>query len=111
MKANFTKGPWAKDKRGESLVSPDGDNVIVWSCGLSSSSKTDERVANSHLIAAGPDMYAMIELLVSELNSAIDEVNTMRDIHHMDAMTPADHWDKESCHDGQVLLAKARGEQ
>ena len=41
---------------------------------------------------------------------AIDEINTMRDIHHTDNLTPADHWDKESLHEAQVLLAKARGE-
>ena len=55
-------------------------------------------------------MYAMVESLSHELNMAIDEINTMRDIHHKDNLTPADHWDKESLHEAQALLAKARGE-
>jgi len=58
--ADFTKGPWVKDSRGECLINPDGENIIVWGCGLSSATKTDERVANAHLIAAAPDMYKML---------------------------------------------------
>ena len=67
-------------------------------------------VSDAHLIAAAPDMYRMLETLTCELNAAIDEVNTMRDINNSGMMTPADHWDKESCHDAQLTLAKARGE-
>ena len=39
-----------------------------------------------------------------ELNLAIDEVNTMRDIHNTDTLQPADHWDKETLHDSQLSL-------
>ncbi|MBL4795856.1 MAG: hypothetical protein JKY50_00425 [Oleispira sp.] len=45
-----------------------------------------------------------VEALMYELNMAIDEVNTMRDIHHTDNFTPADHWDKETLHDAQISL-------
>ena len=45
-----------------------------------------------------------IEDLMHELNLAIDEVNTMRDIHHTDNLTPADHWDKETLHNAQLSL-------
>ena len=79
-------------------------------CGFSNDGTDKEERANAHLIAASPDMYAMVESLSHELNMAIDEINTMRDIHHTDNLTPADHWDKESLHEAQVLLAKARGE-
>ena len=56
------------------------------------------------------ELELLIDNLTHELNMAIDEINTMRDIHNKDNLTPADHWDKESLHDAQVLLAKARGE-
>ena len=36
------------------------------------------------------------------------EINTMRDIHHTDTLTPADHWDKESLHNAQVALKDYR---
>jgi hypothetical protein len=51
----FTKGPWFKDRRNEDLINPKGKSVIVWGCGISNSSKTPERVANAHLIAAALD--------------------------------------------------------
>lgn len=59
---------------------------------------------------SGVELELLVDSLMSELNMAIDEINTMRDIHHKDNLTPADHWDKESLHDAQILLAKARGE-
>lgn len=52
----------------------------------------------------GVELELLIDSLMSELNMAIDEVNTMRDIHHKDNLTPADHWDKETLHDVQVKL-------
>ena len=42
--------------------------------------------------------------LMYELNMAIDEINTMRDIHNTDTLQPADHWDKETLHDAQIAL-------
>ena len=50
------------------------------------------------------ELIALVDSLMYELSVAIDEVNTMRDIHHKDNLTPADHWDKESLHDAQVKL-------
>ena len=100
--SKLTEGEWFVHTMDPTvIILPDGGFDIV---GLPNAK------ANAHLIASAPDMYQMIESLTSELNAAIDEVNTMRDIHHTDNMTPADHWDKESLHDAQVLLAKARGE-
>ena len=54
------------------------------------------------------ELVAMVDSLTSELNLVIDELNTMRDIHHRDPLTPADHWDKELLHDVQLSLAKIR---
>ena len=50
------------------------------------------------------DLKLLVDNLMSELNMVIDEVNTMRDIHHKDNLTPADHWGKETLHDAQVKL-------
>jgi hypothetical protein len=55
-----------------------------------------------------PDLYGVVDDLIYELNMAIDEINTMRDIHHTDTLTPADHWDKESLHNAQVALKDYR---
>ena len=105
MNTYFTKGEWS--------ISFVGDYTYIDShTGLTIAEVFDMEGSphNANLIAASPDMYAMVESLSHELNMAIDEINTMRDIHHTDNLTPADHWDKESLHDAQVLLAKARGE-
>ena len=101
----FTKGPlsicevgdntWIDDKHGFSIAQ-------VFDC--------EGIIDNASLFKVAPDMYAMLESLISELNMAIDEVNTMRDINHADNLTPTDHWDKESLHNAEVLLSKARGE-
>lgn len=50
------------------------------------------------------ELISLVDSLMHELDMAIDEINTMRDIHHNDNLTPADHWDKESLHDAQVKL-------
>lgn len=55
-----------------------------------------------------PELYELVNDLLYELNMAIDEVNTMRDIHHRDTLTPADHWDKENLHDAEILLKSYR---
>jgi hypothetical protein len=55
-----------------------------------------------------PDLYAVVDNLIHELNMAIDEVNTMRDIYHTDNLTPADHWDKEGLHTAQLALREYR---
>jgi hypothetical protein len=106
----FTKGPWKKDQRNESLMGEEGKTVGIYGCGLTGVTKTEESVANSTLIAFAPEMYSTIRELFLELSMAIDEVNTMRDTYIVHDTYPADHWDKQSCHDAEILLAKARGE-
>ena len=64
MEAKFTKGPWVKDHRNESLKGCEGYDVVVWGCGLSHGSKNVERVANAHLIASAPDGFALGELII-----------------------------------------------
>lgn len=50
------------------------------------------------------ELISLVDSLISELDMAIDEINTMRDIHHKDNLMPADHWDKEGLHNAQVKL-------
>ena len=54
----------------------------------------------------GVELVSLVNDLMDELEMAINEINVMRDIHHKDNLTPADHWDKESLHDAQVKLHK-----
>ena len=50
------------------------------------------------------ELISIVDSLVYELNMAINEINTMRDLHNKDSLTPADHWGKEGLHDAQVKL-------
>jgi len=104
----FTKGEWLVEQCDLPITESEHFNINAVSGGCIADTYDKH---DAHLIGVAPCMYKMIELLTSELNMAIDEINAMRDMHHTDNITPADHWDKESCHNAQVLLAKARGEQ
>ena len=90
----FTKGPWVMDSRNESLKGSDGYSITVWGSGLSHGSRTDERVANAHLIASAPDMYKLLESISLEARSFVDRGGK------------ATTW----LRDAELLLAKARGE-
>jgi hypothetical protein len=54
------------------------------------------------------NLFKVINNLIYELNMAIDEINTMRDINHRDNLTPADHWDKEGLHIAQLALKELK---
>jgi hypothetical protein len=106
----FTKGPWVMCHRGESLQGYEGKDVVIWGCGLTNGSRTAERDANSALIATAPELYSMVELLTNELESAITEANLWRSRKINPATeTPPDLIDGQTCHEAQLLLAKARG--
>jgi hypothetical protein len=107
----FTKGPWIKCKRGESLIGVNGTTVGIHDCGLTGVNKSKESVANSDLISMAPELYEMVEMLVNELYQAIDECNNQR-LSHITSQTetPPDLIDMESIHLAQLLLKKARGE-
>ncbi len=98
--SNFTKGEWK----------------VYGDWGINTGDSTEchatfENYGDAHLIAAAPDMYAMIKELAHELNLAIDECNEYR----AKSITPPtesepDYIDKQTVHEAQVLLAKARGQ-
>lgn len=124
MNTKFTKGEWIVYDKNDDWGNVGSDELVV---GMSSYNKDytnyycshkitiddseDEARANAHLIAAAPDMYAMIKELVHELNLAIDECNEYK----IKAITSStenepDYIDKQTLHEAQILLAKARGE-
>ena len=57
----FTPGPWEFEHRKEHLVGSNGKNVEIWGCGLINGQRTPELDANSSLIKASPNLYAMLE--------------------------------------------------
>jgi hypothetical protein len=61
----FTEGPWAMCHRGESLKGAAGQDVVIWGCGLTNGTRTDEADANSALIASAPEMYKLLEFIAS----------------------------------------------
>ena len=109
--AKFTKGPWVKNQYGE-LAGINDKLVSVWGLGVEYSHRDTEKEANSNLIAAAPEMYAMIENLTSELAHMIERENSRlkSNITSNDLDDP-DYIDQESIHEACVLLAKARGEK
>ena len=90
----FTKGEWFIENNFCTLDVSSKVNGIVCSveCSYQLSEQlidpTDEEQANAHLIAAAPDMYAMLDLLVKQ--DVINDVSLEREVIQ--------------------LLSKARGE-
>ena len=67
--------------------------------------------ANAHLIAAAPEMYDALESACSEIYSLINNINKKITMEtRSDSLDPPDLIDMQTCHDIQLLLAKARGE-
>ena len=99
MNTKFTKGPWLKCSRGESLIGIEGKNVSVYNCGLSGSGKSPESVANAHLIAAAPDMYAEIQSDIEKLKASLD-VDGLGSMFYLDIKVIIEH--------KELLLTKAR---
>ena len=109
--ANFTKGVWRCH-----ATSPDGAVVLCGENHNFISGKDviymNENVDDANLIAAAPEMYAMIESLTGELASAIIEANLWRNrLINLTTENPPDLIDGQTCHEAQLLLAKARGEE
>ena len=118
MEAKFTKGKWVVDNSGSAVIIKDSGGYVGYPShkGAIASLDDGEYIENgnkhdAHLIAAAPDMYAMIKELAHELNIAIDECNEYRakGINSSTENEP-DYIDKQTVHEAQLLLAKARGE-
>jgi hypothetical protein len=61
--STHTPGPWKKSKYGE-LKNPEGQQVMVWGCGIAHSMRTSETEANARLIAAAPDLLEALKEIV-----------------------------------------------
>lgn len=104
----FTKGGWVA--RTEKFGGMQIGLVYVNGGGFNVSDAPDA-IANAHLIAAAPEMYAMLEMGLSEMHGLINEVNDQRMSRiHSQMQTPPDLHDGQTLHEIQMLLAKARGE-
>jgi hypothetical protein len=106
----FTKGEWYTshckgDHKRYVMCSGKQIATVAFNSG-----KTNLK-ANANLIAAAPEMYAILETVLSEMYGLIDEVNDQRMSRmHPQIQTPPDLHDDQTLHKIQMLLAKARGE-
>jgi len=100
MKAKFTKGPWIKGGSDDGggcvnhIYSDDATGSAVANVKFSIvRRRSDELEANAHLIAAAPDMYALLDELSAFLSFKVKD-DTLKGLKlNVD-----------------TLLAKARGE-
>jgi len=113
----FTSGEWSQSHRKDNhgmysteVYDDRGETICTLDWHTEPNSTATDRPFNAHLIAAAPDMYAMIKELAHELNIAIDECNEYRakTINSSTESEP-DYVDKQTVHEAQVLLSKARG--
>lgn len=116
---SFTKGPWVIESGDEFFDGPCITskerkgvlNLCMPSCEYFDDAEMIEQKHNTYLIAAAPEMYEMLEAVISEMFCLIDEVNDQRMSRVTNLTeTPPDLHDQETLHNIQLLLAKARGE-
>jgi len=82
----FTKGPWEVDNGARIYCDDLTGSIVAEACGFEFVSRCkEEEIANAHLIAAAPEMYAMLD----DLRQYVGD---------------------ESREEIEELLAKARGE-
>jgi hypothetical protein len=86
----WTPGPWLADPDGRYALSSDGNEILALAFDRPAVH------ANTHLIAAAPELYAALRGLISE-----DQERDMR----AEPGTYAEEW-----HTALTALAKARGE-
>lgn len=92
MEAKFTKGEWWVNNIGKHHSNPNIDNLqICYSLEEECICDTVYQLSDAHLIAAAPDMYAMLEMA-------------------MNILSGDDYTNEVSTDDIKALLAKARGE-
>lgn len=111
----FTKGPWRFVYSEYPDGSWNGDYEIFanksFIAGISRSDVINEADANAALIAAAPEMYAMLEKARDELLFMIRKAKSdlIQSIQPTDEAEP-DYYDEQTVCDICKLLAKARGE-
>ena len=74
----FTKGPWKIDEYGNILPEGARDSFsCIRAGGLSLASNNGEPMYNRYLIAAAPEMYAMLKAIASGALVATYEINEL----------------------------------
>ncbi|WP_417764649.1 hypothetical protein [Shewanella chilikensis] len=92
----FTKGPWQYEDGNEIVYNQDGDVV----CDTIGATTREHQDYNGHLIASAPEMYEMLDRVIS---------------NYQEAASVAEHEGYETKYSQDkifvdALLAKARGE-
>ena len=110
----FTKGEWSVFTGTSNTVEITANDtaIVSWQGFDDLNCLESEKTANAHLIAAAPEMYKMIESLMSELAHTITECNKHR-ASHITSQTESepDYIDMQTISDASWLLTKARGER
>ncbi len=102
MKAKFTPGPWRMCKRATGTVESEAGRSIATCMGYSTNTDNgehiEENLANSHLIAAAPDLLVALD----QLADRCEKLNIMypEDSGMWHAMTL----------EARAAIAKAKGE-
>jgi hypothetical protein len=112
--SGFTKGPWSQKESYDIEIRNDNElvcNIPTWDPDNTGYNVCTEVAANANLIAAAPDMLEALESTNKELQSVITKLNQMlkKNISPYDLDEP-EYYDMQTCHENQVLIAKAKGE-
>lgn len=91
----FTPGPWVKRGKGTIETGNGGDIASVLDGRFSETVDRETQEANAHLIAAAPDLYAVVSMLEGWLNGSHNDEYGLQDIGEAT----------------EAALSKARGEQ
>ncbi len=99
--AKFTKGEWVVKGSSMSMGANYRGSFSIESNDFSGNISTANE-ANKSLIEAAPKMYEALQRTNEELAFVIDRYNKR-------VKDPANFIDAQTCHENQMLLAKARG--
>ncbi len=66
---DFTKGEWKVDATYSTFININTDSACIASVDVEGSIYSEEELANAHLIAAAPDMYAILEKLMKAMDN------------------------------------------
>ena len=73
----FTKGPWVRKYHANGCNYVSAQDVSLNDCYSIASCSGQDEIANSHLIAAAPEMYAMLKLLLDDEAVECDYIDSI----------------------------------
>lgn len=99
MTIHHTPGPW----RQTGVNVRAGDALICWATNHHANAETPEpeKLANARLIAAAPDLLAVLQQIVEDTNKYIEsgDFDSFKD------------WMRANCDDAECAIAKAKGRE